>query len=99
LTGTSPPNPVCRAVWNSSGLLNGRTSFTVGIYPQSSSSLSSSSCPAGSVPDGYVTVTVSYNAPVFIPLLDRLLSTSTGVHKVTSTVSDRVEPCALTNGK
>ena len=96
---STPGNPVCKAVWNSSGRLNGQ-SFTITIQPQTSTSSSSSgSCPAGSVSDGYVQVAVSYDAPVFVPFLDRFFATSPGKHTVTATVSDRVEPCTLTNGQ
>jgi Flp pilus assembly protein TadG len=102
-TTQTPSNPVCQAVWNASGLLDGRSSFTVSVAPQTfpppTASYSPPACPNGSAADGYVTVTVSYNAPVFVPLLDRLFSTSPGVHTVTATVRDRVEPCTLTNGQ
>lgn len=94
----SSTNPVCNAVWNASGLLNGQ-SMTVGIAPQ---------LPAGSpvpcaqwplaAPDGYVKLTVSYDAPVFVPLIGQLFQSSPGVRRVTSVVNARVEPCSLTQG-
>jgi Flp pilus assembly protein TadG len=97
-SGTST-NPVCNAVWNASGLLSGQ-SMAVSIAPQAASGYSPdcSSYP-GAVTDGYVQVTVSYNAPIFVPLLGQLFQSSPGVRQVTAVVSARVEPCTLTQGR
>ncbi len=94
---TTPNNPVCKAVWNASGLLDGKT-FTITIAPQASASGSTGPACAGAPSDGYVSVTVTYAAPVFVPIIDRMISTGPGVHTVTTTVADRVEPCTLTGG-
>lgn len=102
-SGTST-NPVCNAVWNASGYLNGQ-SMGITIAPQSpgpaavSLSATCSSQWPTAVPDGYVNVTVSYNAPVFLPLVGQLFQSSSGVRLVKSVVSARVEPCTLTQGK
>jgi Flp pilus assembly protein TadG len=97
-SGTST-NPVCNAVWNASGLLNGQ-SMQVTIAPESPGSTTSASCSQWptAVTDGYVRVTVSYNAPVFLPLVGQFFQTSPGVRQVTSVVSARVDPCSLTQG-
>jgi Flp pilus assembly protein TadG len=94
----TPLNPVCNAVWNASGMLSSQ-SLTVSITPASSTSGSTSPSCANGPSDGYVSVSVSYPAPVFIPLLDRMFSTGPGVHTVQTAVSDRIEPCTLTNGR
>jgi Flp pilus assembly protein TadG len=109
-TATSPPyatcpasgsstNPVCNAVWNASGLLTGH-SMSVTIAPQQpgANPATCSSSPTA-VADGYVQVTVSYQAPVFVPLLGQLFQTGPGVRQVTSVVTARVEPCTLTQGQ
>ena len=101
-SGTST-NPVCNAVWTASGLLNGQ-SMAIAIAPQAAgpaatglSATCQSQWPA-SVPDGYVQVTVQYNAPVFLPIVGQFFQTGPGVRQVTSAVSARVEPCTLTQG-
>jgi Flp pilus assembly protein TadG len=101
-SGTST-NPVCNAVWNGAGLLSGQ-SMSVTIAPQSVSNPATedSSCTTMSPPpvvDGYVQVTVTYDTPVFVPLIGQLFQTSPGHRRVSSTVLARVEPCTLTQGR
>lgn len=92
-------NPVCMAVTNSSGLLNGTALITT-IQPDSAgaSPATCSTMPAA-VADGYVKVTVEYNAPVFVPLIGQLFQSSAGVRRIKAVVSARVEPCSLTQGQ
>jgi Flp pilus assembly protein TadG len=89
-------NPVCAAVAQSKGLLN---SVTTTIAPGTSPG-SGTSCPPKSVGDGYVTVTVADNVPIFIPILNNILANSPGgtQRTISSTVTVRVEPCTMTNG-
>lgn len=93
-------NPVCVAVRNASKLLAG-TAPTVTIEPDSAGA-SPATCSAmpSAVADGYVKVTVMYDAPVFVPLIGQFFqsSDSPGVRHVKSVVSARVEPCSLTQG-
>jgi len=94
----TPNNPACKAVWSSSGMLSS-TSLQVSVGSGTFISSSAASCPPNTVGDGYVLVTVAYDAPVFVPLVDRFFSTGTGVHTVSTTVRERVEPCTLTSGQ
>jgi Flp pilus assembly protein TadG len=94
----STTNPVCNAVWNASGMLNGQ-SMAVTIQPQSGSSYGDSSCATSGSASGDVEVTVRYNAPIFVPLVGQIFQSSPGVRQVTSSVTTRVEPCSLTQGR
>jgi Flp pilus assembly protein TadG len=97
-TGTSS-NPVCNAVWNASGLLNGRA-MAVSVAPQPAGATPAScSGPSSWVADGYVQVNVAYDAPVFVPVIGQLFQTSPGTRRVTAVVTARVEPCTLTQGR
>ena len=95
-SGTST-NPVCNAVWNASGMLNGQ-SMQVTIAPQPGSSYGDGGCTSTGSASGDVQVTVGYDAPVFVPLLGQIFQSSPGVRHVTSTVTLRVDPCTLTQG-
>jgi Flp pilus assembly protein TadG len=83
-------NPVCQAVAQSQGLL-GTVTTTV------ASSTATSACPTnGWVADGYVTVTVSNNVPIFVPFLNNLLATSGQTYRtISTTVVMRIEPCTM----
>lgn len=102
-SGTST-NPVCNAVWNASGLLNGHAmSISVAPQPAGPNALTTllPTCASkwpNAVPDGYVQVTVGYDSPIFLPLLGQLFQTGGGVRHVTAVVNARVEPCTLTQG-
>ncbi len=91
-------NPVCRAANQSKGLLG-----TVTTTIAKSTGDTSPACPTNSnaVPDGYVTVTVSNDVPIFVPFLNNLLANTPGaaVRTISTTVVMRVEPCAITAGK
>jgi Flp pilus assembly protein TadG len=93
-------NPVCVAVWNSSGLLDGK-SFVVSISPVAEAP-PPWGCPVttpSSVPDGYVKVSVSFNVPIFTPFVGTLLANPGKSYRtVTSAVSQRVFRCTMTNG-
>ena len=56
------------------------------------------SCTTSSVPDGsYVSVTVSYRVPVFVPFTGRILAdTGQSYRTVTSSLTMRLEPCSIT---
>jgi Flp pilus assembly protein TadG len=89
-------NPVCVAVAQSQGLL---TTAATTISPGSAVG-TGSGCSATAVPDGYVTVTVSDDVPIFVPFLNTLLANSAGssVRTISTTVTMRVEPCGMTAG-
>jgi TadE-like protein len=56
-------------------------------------------CPLELVPDtDYITVTVTYPVPVFVPLLGSLFQTQPGVRQVTSAATYAIDPCTLTRG-
>lgn len=92
-------NPVCNAVWNASGLLDGH-SFVVKMWAEDvpAPAASGTNCPSGSVTDGYIDVSVTYKAAVFVPMVDSFFATGPGYRSVTTTVRNRVEPCTLTAG-
>ena len=89
-------NPVCAAVSQAKGLLN--VVYTT-VSPGTSPGLGAS-CPPRSVGDGYITVTVAVNVPVFVPILNAMLAnTRDGSYRTMSdTVTVRIEPCTLTAG-
>jgi Flp pilus assembly protein TadG len=89
-------NPVCTAVSQAKGLL---TSVSTTIRPGTSPG-SGTSCPPGSVGDGYITVTIAANVPIFVPFLNNMLANAPGgtVRTMSDTVTVRVEPCTMTNG-
>lgn len=89
---------VCNAVTQSKGLLG---TVTTTIAPGSPAPIPACSTDARSVPDGYVTVTVSNKVPIFVPFLNNVLADSSGaaVRTISSTVVMRVEPCSMTIGK
>ena len=102
---TSDTIKACKAVYNSTHSAFG------GLIDQNSLSVSIGGLlfPGGtpaqcalipnSTSDGEVSVTVSYNAPVFIPFLNRVFATGANNYRtVSSTVIVRVEPCESTNG-
>ena len=92
-------NPACNAARASAGMLDGNA-FAITVQAAGPSTTPSSPCPAGSVPDGYVSVSVAYDVPVFVPFLDQLLSSpGKRVRTISSTVVDRVEPCTITVGR
>lgn len=93
-------NPVCQAVTQSKGLLG-----TVNTTVAASTADTTPVCSTNStwVPDGYVTVRVSNDVPIFVPFLNTLLANSTPpgstVRTISTTVVMRVEPCSMTAGK
>lgn len=91
-------NPVCQAVAQSKGLLG---TVTTTIAPSTADKTPVCLTNATWVPDGYVTVTVSNDVPIFIPFLNNLLANSSGatVRTISTTVVMRVEPCPMTAGK
>lgn len=96
---TCPPastNPVCVAVVQSQGLL---TTAATTISPGSAVG-TGSGCQATWVPDGYVTVKVSDDVPIFVPFLNNLLANSAGsnIRTISTTVTMRVQPCSMTAG-
>jgi Flp pilus assembly protein TadG len=98
-TCPSVTNPVvCNAVTQSKGLLG---TVTTTVAPGSAAQLPACSTNASWVPDGYVTVTVSDDVPIFIPFLNNLLANSPGAtaRTISTTVVMRVEPCSMTIGK
>lgn len=56
-------------------------------------------CPAEIVPDTYfIVVTVSYPVPIFVPFVGGIFQTAPGVRQISTTVTDAIEPCTLTQG-
>jgi Flp pilus assembly protein TadG len=89
-------NPVCAAVSQAKGLLSSvNTTIAPGTAPGTGTG-----CPPKSVGDGYITVTVAVNVPIFIPILNNVLASAPGgaYRTMSDTVTVRVEPCTLTNG-
>lgn len=89
-------NPVCAAVSQAKGLLTAvNTTVAPGTVPGAGTA-----CPPRSVGDGYITVTVAVNVPIFVPILNSILAnTRDGSYRTMSdTVTARVQPCTLTNG-
>ena len=92
---------------------NGLTMYVTAITPvcQSSGSITSTGCPnpiyaactngINGVTDGYVSVTVIYKVPVFVPLLGGFIadSNNSSQRTITDTVTTRVEPCSVTQGR
>jgi TadE-like protein len=52
---------------------------------------------ANSTPD-YIQVTVTYPIQIFVPFIGAIFQSQPGYRVVTTTVTDAIEPCALTNG-
>jgi Flp pilus assembly protein TadG len=103
-TGAGQPN-ACKAVFNSTrkslgGIINANNmdaTLTGSTYP----SVTATTCPqtGTGTSDGLVTVAVSYDAPIFLPIIGPMLSTNgTNHHTVKASVQIRVEPCINTNG-
>ncbi|HEY8756287.1 MAG TPA: TadE/TadG family type IV pilus assembly protein [Candidatus Dormibacteraeota bacterium] len=90
---TAPSNVVCQAVAQSKGLL-GTVDTTV--YPGTAGTACATVGSSSWVGDGYVTVKVSNNVPIFVPFLNNLLATSGQTYRTISTsVVMRVEPCTM----
>lgn len=93
----SPTNHVCQAVAQSQGLLG---TVTTTILPSTADTTPACSTNSAAVPDGYVTVTVSDDVPIFIPFLNNMLANTSGgsARTIATTVTMRVEPCTMTQG-
>jgi Flp pilus assembly protein TadG len=91
-------NPACQAVAQSKGLLG---IVTTTVAKSTADTTPACSTNSAWVPDGYVTVTVSDDVPIFIPFLNNLLANTSGgsVRTIATTVTMRVEPCTMTQGK
>jgi TadE-like protein len=50
-----------------------------------------------STPD-YIQVTVTYPIQIFVPFIGAIFQSQPGYRVITTTVTDAIEPCALTNG-
>ena len=46
----------------------------------------------------YISVTVRYPAPVFVPVIGSLFATGPGVRQVSATITVAIEPCTMTQG-
>ena len=46
----------------------------------------------------YLSVTVSYPVPIFVPFVGALFQTSAGIRQISTTVTYAIEPCTLTQG-
>lgn len=93
----------CVAARNSSGLLDG-TKFTTSVTADCTNytctqGTSAERCATTWVDDGGVTTSISFQVPVFVPILDRLLSDPNKSYRtVKATVTDRVAPCTVNQG-
>ena len=103
-TASSEPN-ACKAVYNSTrsalgGLIkesNLNTTIVASVFPGAWPPAACAQPPKGPS-DGFVTVRVAYDVPIFVPIVGSLLSTGGTNHRtVASTVEMRVEPCINTN--
>jgi Flp pilus assembly protein TadG len=104
-TSSSDARKACAAAFNSTtqtfGLVN-PANFTVNLSSQKyPSGTSTSACNAatGSADDGLVKVQVSYQAPIFVPFVNRFFADPGQSYRtVTSTVTMRVTPCSANGG-
>ncbi|MFN2582257.1 MAG: TadE/TadG family type IV pilus assembly protein [Candidatus Dormibacteria bacterium] len=104
-SGSADSNVVCAAAYKSTyklpdGLLD-PTKLSVSMQASSFAGNTATTCPMGTgTSDGQVSVTVSFNAPLFVPFINTILGTDAGntYHTVTSTTTIRVEPCDVTLG-
>jgi hypothetical protein len=56
-------------------------------------------CGAQTVSDTYfITVTVSYPVPVFVPFVGAIFQTQSGLRQISTSATDAIEPCTLTEG-
>lgn len=46
----------------------------------------------------YIRVTVTYPVQIFVPFIGAIFQSQPGYRVITTTVTDQIEPCALTNG-
>jgi Flp pilus assembly protein TadG len=106
-------NPACSAVNQSLGFLTGNSGVGTYIAPLCSpaggvdlSSLGLTSCTTGTSPcqtssvnDGDVVVALTYDVPIFVPVLGNYLSTpgSSG-HTDMAIITNRVTPCTMNRG-
>jgi Flp pilus assembly protein TadG len=94
---TLPTTGVCPTPVTTPTPTSGTQSFTTGTMPPDPSTPTCST----SIPDtSYVQVSVSYNAPVFVPFVSKYLESSpnSGIRTVTATQRMQVEPCNITQG-
>jgi len=103
-SGPSDSLLACQAAYNSThgalgGLIN-TSNLTVTLTGGTFTGSTATTCTGGSgTSDGVVTVNVSYNVPVFIPLIGNLFdSPGNSYRKVSFTTTVRVEPCNETSG-
>lgn len=47
--------------------------------------------------DGYIAVTVTYDVPIFVPFVDKLLANGLGIRTITTKVTTRIAPCGITD--
>jgi len=103
-SGPSDPILACKAAYNSThqtlgGLIDPTTfvvSLSAATFPGNPSP---GTCGGIGTNDGVVTVSISYNAPLFVPIIGQMLSTGGNNYRTVTSVSIiRVEPCANTSG-
>jgi hypothetical protein len=96
-TTPDPSKPICDAVWSSVGDFPNPHQFTISVAPLSAPG-SPSACPSPSfLGDGYLSVSVSYNSAIVVPLMNTLFGTSGGSSRtLTATEVIRVNPCGVT---
>ncbi len=107
ITCSSPStNPVCNAAWNAAGGMSA-SNLTVTIAAASTVNYGTCYTSNGQLNtyDGYVTVTVSTNAPIFVPFIDKIFADPTppgstnDTRTLKSTTVMRIATCPITNGK
>lgn len=87
-------NPVCAAVENAEGGLAGTA-----MHPTLSPAGGNTACAdnAAHTGDGYIQVKVTYDVPIFVPFVDKLLETpGLNVRTITAKVTTRIAPCGIT---
>lgn len=98
------PSPSCTGAGltiNVTGITVNCTSYTATgcTNPSPIFAPCTSSWPNG-IRDGYISVTATYEAPIFIPILGGMLADkgNSSVRTLQETVTTRVEPCSITQG-
>lgn len=91
--------PACQAVTSSQGLLSNLDTTVSGTAVPGPYSYGGYSCPSNAVQDGTVTVTVTSQVPIFVPILNQVFAQGGGNQRaISTTVTMRVEPCGMTQG-
>jgi Flp pilus assembly protein TadG len=106
----SSTNPVCVAIYNAAnnssnfGLIDKTkiTAVVTSAAPYQAAEACSLTGTSSTLPnDGLISVSVSYPVPIFVPLIGQFFADSGSPNQRTlsRTVTMRIEPCTITQGK